>query len=184
MLNFDFGTKIRDVRKSKKMSIEKLSNLSGVSKGMISQIERNIVVPSAVILAKIARALDRSISYFFGEEDLDDSVVLCRKGEHKRIERSNGKGYYELLSPKGKRQLDLIKIVISPGKERNNNAVTHSGEECGYVIKGKLIVEVCNKNYYLEEGDSIEIDSSLPHRYINESNDECITIWAQEPYSW
>lgn len=183
-MNFDFGPKIRDIRKTKKMSIAKLSKLSGVSEGMISQIERNIVIPSVVILAKLARSLDRSVSYFFGEESLDDSIVLCRKGEHKRIERSNGMGYYDLLSPKGKRRIDLIKIVMYPGKEKNNDTVSHSGEECGYVIKGKLTVEAGSKKYYLEEGDSIEIDSSIPHRYINESDDECISIWAEEPYTW
>lgn len=183
-MNFDFGTKIRNIRKSKKMSIAELSKNSGVSEGMISQIERNTVVPSAVVLAKIARSLEKSVSYFFGEENLEDSIVLCRKGEHKRIERHNNFGYYELLSPKGKRSIELIKIVIYPGKEKNHETTIHKGEECGVVIKGKLTVEVNNKKYYLEEGDSIEYDSDLPHRYINESDEECVSIWAEEPYTW
>lgn len=181
----DIGTKIREVRKAKKLSIAALSRLSDVSEGMISQIERNIVVPSAVVLWKLSRALDRSVSYFFGEEGLEDNVVLCKKGEHKRIDRSNGKGYFELLTPKGKRQIEMIKVIIYPGEENiKNNSVMHTGEECGIVIQGKLTVEVSNKKYYLEEGDSIQFDSNLSHQYLNESDDLSISIWAEQPYTW
>jgi len=184
-MNFDIGTKIREVRKAKKLSIAALSKLSDVSEGMISQIERNIVVPSAVVLWKIARALDRSVSYFFGEESLEDNVVLCKKGEHKRIDRSNEKGYFELLTPKGKRQIEMIKVIIYPGASNDkNNPVMHTGEECGIVIQGKLTVEVSNKKYYLEEGDSIQFDSNLPHQYLNESDELSESIWAEQPYTW
>lgn len=184
-MNFDIGTKIREVRKAKKLSIASLSKLSDVSEGMISQIERNIVVPSAVVLWKIARALDRSVSYFFGEESLEDNVVMCKKGEHKRIERSNEKGYFELLTPKGKRQIEMIKVIIYPGDSNGkNNPVMHTGEECGIVIQGKLTVEVSNKKYYLEEGDSIQFDSNLPHQYLNESDELSVSIWAEQPYTW
>jgi transcriptional regulator with XRE-family HTH domain len=184
IMNYEFGAKIKEVRKSKKLSIAALSKLSGVSEGMISQIERDTVVPSVIVLAKIARALGRSISYFFGEENLEDNIVLCKKGEHKKIERSNKKGYFELLTPKGKRQIELIKVVIYPGVEGNNSPVSHSGEECGIIIKGNLTVQVNQKKYYLEEGDSIQFDSNLPHCYINEDAEECISIWAEQPYTW
>jgi transcriptional regulator with XRE-family HTH domain len=183
-LNYDFGIKIKEVRKSKKLSIASLSKLSGVSEGMISQIERNTVVPSVIVLAKIAKALDQSVSYFFGEESLKDNIVLCKKGEHKKIERSNKRGYFELLTPKGKRQIELIKVVIYPGIDGNNDPAVHSGEECGIVIQGKLTVLVNQNKYYLEEGDSIQFDSNLPHCYINEGEIESISIWAEQPYTW
>lgn len=183
-MNFDLGIKVKEIRKGKKLSIASLSKMSGISEGMISQIERNTVVPSAVVLWKIAMALDRSVSYFFGEESLEDDVVLCKKGEHKRIERSGESGYFEMLTPKGKRQIELIKVSILPNNEKYNKPVMHAGEECGIVIEGKLTVEVNNKRYYLEGGDSIQFDSTLPHCYINESDKECISIWAEQPYTW
>ena len=182
--NYDFGIKIKEVRKAKKLSIASLSKLSDVSEGMISQIERNTVVPSVIVLAKIAKALGQSVSYFFGEESLEDNIVLCKKGEHKRIERSSNRGYFELLTPKGKRQIELIKVVIYPGIDGNNDPTVHSGEECGIVIQGKLTVVVNQNKYYLEEGDSIQFDSSLPHCYINEGETESVSIWAEQPYTW
>lgn len=183
-MSINLGSKIKDARKAKKLSISVLSKKCDVSEGMISQIERNNVIPSAVVLWKIAMALDKSVSYFFGEEGLGDDVVVCTKGEHKRIERSSGYGYFELLTPKGKRLIEMIKVVILPGDESNCSPLTHVGEECGFVISGKLTVEVNNKHYYLEEGDSIEFDSNIPHRYINESDEVCISIWAEQPYTW
>lgn len=183
-MSIDLGKKIRESRKAKKLSISVLSKKADVSEGMISQIERNTVVPSAVVLWKIAMALDKSVSYFFGEEGLGDDVVLCKKGEHKRIERSSGFGYFELLTPKGKRMIEMIKVVILPGDERECSTITHVGEECGFVIIGKLTVEVNGNKYFLEEGDSIQFDSNIPHRYLNESDKECISIWAEQPYTW
>jgi len=184
IMYIDLGPKIREARKAKKLTIASLARMSEVSEGMISQIERNMVVPSAVILWKLSKALDRSISYFFGEEGLADDVVLCRKGEHKRIDRSNEKGYFELLTPKGKRQIEMIKVVIFPGNTNISSPVVHTGEECGIVIQGKLTVEVNNKKYYLEEGDSIQFDSNMPHEYLNESDKVSISIWAEQPYTW
>lgn len=183
-MNIDLGTKVRECRKAKKLSISVLSKKADVSEGMISQIERNNVVPSAVVLWRIAIALDKSVSYFFGEEELGEEVVLCKKGEHKRIGRSSGYGYFELLTPKGKRIIEMIKVVIFPGDERECTTLTHAGEECGIVTSGKLTVEVNGNKYYLEEGDSIQFDSNIPHRYLNESDKESISIWAEQPYTW
>lgn len=183
-MSIDLGSKVKEARKTKKLSISVLSKKCDVSEGMISQIERNNVVPSAIVLWRIAMALDKNISYFFGEEGLGDDVVVCKKGQHKKIDRIRGTGYFELLTPKSKRLIEMIKVVIFPGEEIDSKPITHVGEECGYVISGKLTVEVNGNNYYLEEGDTIEFDSNIPHRYLNESDEECISIWAEQPYTW
>lgn len=186
MHELDIGGKIRGERKRQRVSIAILSEQSGVSKSMISQIERNLAIPSSVVLWKIAKVLGKSISYFFGEEDLVESVVMVKQGDHGTIQRDSKKnnGYFELLSPKDKREIDLLKITIEPGGKSKSELITHDGEECGYVIKGRLTVKTQGKDYYLEEGDSIQFDSKIPHMYANESDEECISIWAMQAYKW
>lgn len=62
------GPKIRELRKSKKLSIADLSNMSGLSTGLISQIERDKVVPSITAMLNIVNALDVTMGYFFDEK--------------------------------------------------------------------------------------------------------------------
>ena len=64
-MEFSIGTRLKELRKTKGMSITELAERSGVSTGLISQIERDLVAPSVVSLYDIAQALDTDISYFF-----------------------------------------------------------------------------------------------------------------------
>ena len=62
--------------------IAELSKLSDVSTGLISQIEREMVIPSVVSIWRLAQALDTNINYFFDEDDVDDKVII-RKNDHR-----------------------------------------------------------------------------------------------------
>ena len=66
------GSKLKQLRTEKKLSIAELSRLSDVSTGLISQIERDLVVPSVTSLWRLAQALDTNINYFFHEEPQED----------------------------------------------------------------------------------------------------------------
>lgn len=91
---------------------------------------------------------------------------------------------YELLSPDLNRKIEFLYITIKPGDYSSKDLVTHEGEECGIVIKGRLMVKMKDKEYILEEGDSIYFDSTIPHKYINIGDEECISIWAMTPPSF
>lgn len=183
-MNIDIGSKIRELRKSKNISIAELSNKTGLSIGLISQTERNIVVPSVVSLWKIAKGLDVSIGYFFGEEDKRVGNPIVRKNNRKRIVTTNSNAIYELLCPDLNRKIEFLHITLEPGDSSTKDLITHEGEECGIVIKGKLMVKTEFEEYILEEGDSIYFDSTIPHRYINIGEETCISIWAMTPPSF
>ena len=63
-MDFNIGQKVRTLRKLKGLSILQLSELSGVSTGLISQIERDLVVPTVISIWRIAKALDTNIGFF------------------------------------------------------------------------------------------------------------------------
>ncbi len=132
-MDVDISKKVKELRKSKELSIATLSKLSGVSTGLISQIERGLVVPSVVNLWKLAKALDTSVGFFFDEGLKEDDLVV-RKDNRKRIVINKSKGIYELLSPDLNRKIEHLLITIKPGDETNPELITHVGEECGYVI--------------------------------------------------
>lgn len=175
------GGKLKQLRAEKKLSIAELSRLSDVSTGLISQIERDLVVPSVTSLWRLAQALDTNINYFFHEEPREEQMII-RKGEHRTIVMHNESSHYKLLHPnKDDRMLDMMVITLKSGYTYDKKSIGHEGEECGYVMKGQLTVHLNGKDYVLEEGDSIYFDSSLPHKYINNGKEDCISIWAMTP---
>jgi len=183
-MDINIGEKIKKLRKEKEMSIAELANKSDLSSSLISQIERNMVTPSIVSLWKIAQSLEVSVGYFFDEEVKDIANPIVRRNERKKIIASNNNAMYELLSPDLNRKIEFLYITIKPGDYSSKDLVTHEGEECGIVIKGRLMVKMKDKEYILEEGDSIYFDSTIPHKYINIGDEECISIWAMTPPSF
>lgn len=178
----ELGDKIRSLRLKQKISIEQLSAKSGLSKGLISQIERDITGPSVASLWKISKALNVTMNYFFDEYDNFNQVV--RKNERKKIMMKNGDRTYELLSPNLKKQIEMLWIEIEPNDSNSEELISHEGEECGVVIKGTLRVLSGDNIYDLEEGDSIYLDCTIPHRYVNVGNELSVSVWAMTPPSF
>lgn len=183
-LNIDIGSKIRQLRKSKNISIAELAEKTDLSVGLISQTERNIVVPSVVSLWKIAQGLDVSIGYFFDEEERKAKNPIVKKNNRKKIVTTNSNAVYELLSPDLNRKIEFLYITLEPRDSSTKELISHEGEECGIVIKGRLLVKTETEDYILEEGDSIYFDSNIPHRYVNIGEQQCISIWAMTPPSF
>lgn len=179
--NIDIGIQIRKLRTNSKKTISDLSQETGLSTGMISKIERNLVVPSVVSLWKIAGALGVSIGSFF-DQDAYKRKTVVRKNERKKIITENSNAFYELLSPDLNRKIEFLMITIEAGDGTSlEEKVSHDGEECGIVIKGKVLVQFDDEEFLLEEGDSIYFDSSRNHRYLNVGNEVCVSIWAMTP---
>lgn len=183
-MDIDIGDKIKKLRKDKNMSIAELAQKSEVSQGLISQIERDIVTPSIVSLWKIAKSLDVSVGYFFDEELKNINGPVVKKNGRKKIVVSNNNAIYELLSQDLNRKIEFLYITIKVGDSSTEDFVTHDGEECGIVIKGKLSVKMENNEYILSEGDSIYFDSTIPHRYVNVGDTVCESVWAMTPPSF
>jgi len=178
----ELGDKIRSLRLKQKISIEQLSLITGLSKGLISQIERDITGPSVASLWKISKALNVTMNYFFDEYDDFNQVV--KKDERKKIMMKNGDRTYELLCPNLKNQIEMLWIEIEPNESNSEELISHEGEECGVVIEGTLRILSGDKIYDLEQGDSIYLDSTIPHRYINTGDVKSVSVWAMVPPSF
>lgn len=178
----EIGKKIRQLRKEQKMSIKQLANLAELSGGLISQLERNLTTPSVGSLWKVAKALNVHINYFFDEYELDNPVV--RSGERKKIILPNSNVTYELLSPTLKNKMEFLMIKIEPGDKSFDEKICHEGEECGYMIQGTMKIRWGSREFILNEGDSIYLDSSVPHHYLNVGAITAISVWTMTPPSF
>ena len=178
----ELGAKIRELRKKQNISIDQLSEKTGLSKGLISQIERDITGPSVTSLWKICQAMNVTMNYFFDENENINRIV--RKEDRKKIMMKNGDRVYELLSPNHQHQIEMLWIEIEANESNSENLITHEGEECGFVLEGTLRVISGEQVFDLDTGDSIYLDSTIPHRYVNIGDTKSVSVWAMVPPSF
>lgn len=126
-MNIDVGQKIRELRKSKKFSITDLSQESGLSTGLISQIERNMVVPSIKVMWKIANVLEVNIGYFFDEDDENiEEKIVVRRNDRKSINTNDSTKSYELLMPNlNNKNIEFLLITLNEETKINKDLVSH-----------------------------------------------------------
>ena len=180
MAQLEIGRRLRNLRREKRISLTVLAEKSGVSVGLISQIERDLVTPSVISLFNLAKALGTDISYFFDEESAP--YVLQRKGTHQVIHMDEDRYQHKMLSAAApERALDMLLLTMRGGEEYSRATFPHSGEECVYVLSGELTFLIDNEVLTLNSGDSLYFHSTHPHRYINCGQEDCVSIWAITP---
>ena len=191
----ELGEKLKGIRLKKQMTLEELSQRSKVSKSLLSQIERNISVPTVTKLQKISQALDMNMSSFFTEMEgfessssIDDKkenskrVDVVRKGERKKMIMPWG-GRYEMLCPDLQHKMEFIYLRYPVGT-KTHNQYSHEGEECGVVLEGKFKGTIGDQEIILEPGDSIYYPSTIPHSWEAVGDTEARAIWAISPPSF
>jgi len=180
------GKVIREFRLARNMSIKELSKKTNLTSSLISQVERDLISPSLNSLAKISSALKVPMVSFFAEATPKPRPITRKKQRKKTVIFSSSHVIYQLLSPDPDRKIEFLLVEIEPEGSENdeNELISHTGEECGYVIKGELEVRLGKDRYYLKEGDSIYFQSRIPHRFKNIGKGKVISIWAMTPPSF
>lgn len=166
------GSKIRGIRESKNLSIEEISERSGLSVDQILSIENDQNLPSLGPLIKIARALGVRLGTFMDDNDALGPVITRAKDRERdsSISFSNGAAdarkhmeYHPLAQQKAGRHMEPFVIEINPSDENNFQLSAHEGEEFIYVMEGQLEIDYGKEKYQLSEGDSIFYDSIVKH---------------------
>lgn len=166
------GHKIKGIRESKNISIEEVSERSGLSVEQITSIENDQHLPSLGPLIKVARALGVRLGTFMDDND-DLGPVVCRAADREKessISFSNGATdarkhmvYHSLALKKSGRHMEPFFIDIQPSEEKEFTLSAHEGEEFIFVMKGQIEIEYGKEKYVLNEGDSIYYDSIVKH---------------------
>jgi len=178
------GGKIRDLRKKAGLVLQDLSNRTGLSKPLLSQIEREIVSPPIATLLKISRALNVNIGFFFQDNDPEEKVVLVRKDESKVIDsryfgREESGYYYEALAyKKPKKYMEPFLVEFKRKRAEQLSYFSHEGEEFIYLLEGRLEFRTEDQHYLLYPGDSLYFESSIPHAYraLGRRNAKALTV--------
>lgn len=178
------GSVIRKARVGR-FSIRELSEVAGVSVGLISQVERGQGNPSIATLTRLAYALDLSIGSFFDLEDQSGQRGGIVRSDHRKTLVLAGSSLtYQLLTPDLEGSLGVVRTVIAPKFDNRDAPFQHPGTECVHILRGTLRVALADDTLILYSGDSITYDSSTPHAWINEQDAEVEVIAAMTPPSF
>jgi transcriptional regulator with XRE-family HTH domain len=161
------------------MTLKDLAAASGLSTGMLSQIENNIADPSLATLRRLATVFDSSISALFTEPSVE-AVHISTPSTRRIIGSRASEFQFERLTP-GRGDLEVLKTDIAPGHSSSSKSWGHPSSECVYVIRGVLTIEVGGETHELAEEQAITFDSRLHHRYMNLSDSVTTILIAVTP---
>ena len=169
----DIGKKIRQLRLQNDLTLEDLASRSELTKGFLSQLERNLTSPSISTLEDILEALGTNLSEFFHEEE-EEQIVFTQKDF---FVDTREEYQIEWIVPNAqKNEMEPILLTLPP-KGKSHEMQSHFGEEFGYVLKGKVVVVVGNKPYKVKTGETFYYDTNKVHYIKNTSNDIAKIIW-------
>ena len=172
------GQKIRLLRQASGLSLQQLADRSGVSAASIHKVERSTMVPTITVLMKLARALDRSVSYLVDEEEGHPSpVALVRANAREPLFASrDGVMMENLAGPAGRFALSGAVVTVEPGADSGKSPITRAGEDLVYILTGTLEFEV-DDIYRLRQGDALHLPTDHPHRWRNPTTRPAKAFW-------
>jgi transcriptional regulator with XRE-family HTH domain len=190
----DIGSRLRDGRERARISQRELARRLGVSASLISQIESGQSKPSVSTLYAIVTELGVSLDHIFqvhghevaiaaaaGAEDVVREVgsgPVVRPPERHVVELDSGV-IWERLTSHQHEDVDFMHVIYDVGGSSapDERLMRHPGREYGFVISGRLGVQLGFERHELEPGDSIAFDSTRPHRLWNLGSEPVHGIW-------
>ncbi|MDQ4002806.1 MAG: XRE family transcriptional regulator [Actinomycetota bacterium] len=169
-----FGVRVRGLRRERRLTLEGLAERSGVSRAMISKLERGEKNPTLVVAAKVAEGLGVTLSQLVGVEEKREVVVVPR--ERRMVMYDPETGFErQLLSPSfGGRGVEFILNIVPEGSASGEFPPHRRGvEEYVAVEKGRLRAVIGDEEYLLEEGDALYFEADVSHRFDNIGDGEC-----------
>lgn len=170
----NFGKNVREARKRKSLSLQALSEKCGVSRSMLSQIERGEKNPTIQVACQIAEGLDMTLSQLLGEDEQSEVIIIRKSERYIYKDERSGFERHLLSSSFPAKGIEFVFNIIPPKQESGVFPKHKKGvKEYISVAKGKLRVVLGTRSYDLAEGDSIYYEADVEHRFINIGEEEC-----------
>ena len=173
----DIGNKIKQLRTRQGLTLEELASRSELTKGFLSQLERNLTSPSIDSLSDILEALGTNLSEFF-QEDKNDQFVF-RSEDFFVDERENCTVNW-IVPNTQKNQMEPILLELPAGGV-SFEIEPHNGEEFGYVLDGSVILECDGERSVVCRGETFYLHGRTFHYLKNERKTTARILWVCTP---
>lgn len=165
-----FGTRVRALRDGMDLSLRELSERSGVSVAMLSQVERGETSPTLAVAERIAAGMELTLSQLLRLDDAD-GVSVVRAHERRRGGRREGHRYEVLTPPLPGLRAEVTMHSLSPGGAtggEDDPPIHEPGaRETAVVLDGRLTLMCGGVPHDLGTGDAVTFEADLPHHFEN-----------------
>jgi transcriptional regulator with XRE-family HTH domain len=173
------GSRLRAARQARALTISQLATSTGLTKGFISRVERDLTSPSVSTLLAICDVIDVPIGELFASTD----AKLVRAERAPKINLGGVGANERLLSPRHDRRFQVIRSTVLAGGNGGREMYTINADaELLHVVSGSVIVSFVDQELELAAGDSITFDGREPHQWRTEGGAEL--VWVLVPAAW
>lgn len=178
----NIGDKIRRLRSKNGLTQEELADRCELTKGFISQLERDLASPSIATLVDILEGLGTNLKDFFNET-IDEKIVFTKEDIFES-ENEELKYMIKWVIPNAqKNSMEPILIELEPGGASKED-LPHEGEEFGYVINGSVYLHIGKNKYRVRKDESFYFNANSNHYISNAGKTKARVIWVSTPPSF
>jgi XRE family transcriptional regulator, regulator of sulfur utilization len=163
------GARVRALREGLGLSLRDLSDRSGVSAPMLSQVERGETSPTLAVAERIAGGLELSLSQLLRLDEGDGVDVV--RADRRRTGGTGGHRYEVLTPPRPGQRAEVSLHELDPGAATGGPGDPPRHEpgarETAVVLDGRLRLHCAGADHDLDEGDAVTFDADLPHHFEN-----------------
>ena len=165
---FHLGSRLCALRSARKLTLDGLSRMAGVSKAMLSQIEQDKVNPTVAVVFKIARALQVSMGELLAAPEQQNILRVIVAGEESYTYRSDPSCTIRTLSPLTlEKAIEFYRVAFEASGELVSEPHFPGTEEILHVAKGRLAVTSGGQEAEVGKGDSIHYRADVAHALRN-----------------
>jgi len=176
------GIKLKELRIQKNLTQEELADRAELSKGFISQLERDLTSPSIATLVDILQCLGTDLKDFFN--DTTDEQIVFKETDYFEKTDDTLMNKIEWIIPNAqKNMMEPIRITLAPGGSTYLD-VPHEGEEFGYVLSGSLSICIGNRMFKAKKGESFYFRPNSNHYIKASEKTGASLIWVSTPPSF
>lgn len=176
------GSEIKNLRLQNNLTQEELSLRCDLSSGFISLLERDLTSPSFDTLVDLLSALGTNPQEFFSDKE-QKKIVYSKDDVITNHNEEIGHSISWLVNDAQKNDMEPILANIEPNSVLFSDKA-HHGEEFGYVLSGKVVIQVGNKKEIANKGDSFYYESSEAHKISNPYDKKAVLLVVSSPPSF
>lgn len=178
----NIGYKIKDLRVQKGLTQEELADRCELSKGFISQLERDLTSPSIATLIDILQCLGTNLKEFFNDSG-EEQLSFKESDYFEKIDEELHNKVEWIIPNAQKNMMEPIRLTLSPGGSTYPDN-PHEGEEFGYVLSGSIVLIIGNRSIKVKKGESFYFTPNATHYIKAGSGTGATLIWVSTPPSF
>ncbi|MFH1904025.1 MAG: cupin domain-containing protein [bacterium] len=178
-MDIKIGQKIKRLRVESRLTLQELASRSNLTKGFLSQLERDLTSPSIATLTQILEVLDEDLSSFFSK--VERNKIIYSKRDRIAISEGEGVPKVEVLVPGAQnRNMDVVLVDLDVGQATSEDKI-HEGEEFGFVMAGKIALHLDKRVMKIFSGQCFYFQSEASHYIENVGKKRAKLLWVSSP---